>query len=337
MSFSTTLPHDATERADVQTSHVSDAESPLVSAATPTNPVLVALHGSVPADEPIVAIGARAAVACGVPLQLLSVLPAMVAAPAPRGSAAAARRERDETLLLDRSLLENTLRVQLGRLFRDATTTMTPPPYSIRVVSGDPDRVLPTLTAPTNATAMVIGRSIASSDISSLYSLVQSLRSTRVCHTARIPIIVVGTAEASEPFATVVIATDFSAPSWEAATMATRLAAPGAHIHVVHVHPNDPLARRSWYQDAMRAALTGWAQSLAALAPHGVQFHVAALTGYPYAELRDYMRTVGATALAVGGHAFERNTVTAPGYTLPERFLSTWSGSIVLGPSAMDA
>jgi hypothetical protein len=78
--------------------------------------------------------------------------------------------------------------------------------------------------------------------------------------------------------------------------------------------------------------VAGWASSLSALLPGSARLSVDVLTGMPYAELRRYLDKVDATAVAVGGHRVRETSVSALGYSVPERFLAEWSGTLVSGP-----
>lgn len=205
----------------------------------------------------------------------------------------------------------------------------------IQVVTGDPDYEIPSLLHALNADVLLIGRGEIGQGGKVLSVLLRGMRAARVCETSPIPVIAVAEPQDQRhPLDTVVIATDFSSASWNAAVMAVQAAPPGARIHVVNVVDDramDPTVSAAEH-GAAQATLVSWAAPLIALLPTGATLQTTVLGGAPYETLANFLVTTGATCVAVGGHRPRHNTISVIGRTVPERLLAAWSGTIVVGP-----
>jgi hypothetical protein len=286
--------------------------------------VLAAIHGLPHQDEAIVRVAAHMATAMGCNMTVLSVQsPAAVGASVPAASTPTTEpaTERDSHTALE-ALVSGAL-----------VGSPTPISWDVQVVTGDAECEVARLAMPEHTAAVVVGRSVGQHEQQNAYDFVNSLRSARVCQSSAVPVVVVApSASGHDPFDRVVVATDFSASSWYAAEAAARASSPKTEFHVVHVAPATALANGPAYREAMRSAVSGWASSLSALLPPSARLSVDVLTGMPYAELRRYLDKIDATAVAVGGHRVRETSVSALGYSVPERFLAEWPGTLVSGP-----
>jgi nucleotide-binding universal stress UspA family protein len=310
------------------------SRAPVTSPVQPVHRVLAAVHDLPEECKHVLLVAARIARATDTPLTVMSVIettPQLF--PIVDGSTniiADVQAPPSSTVLAGvKEDLTHTILAAVPEYAPGGTPHRV---FNTMVLAGDPEYEIANQVAASYAAVLVIGRGEVRGPGHVLDALLNGIRSARVCRASHVPVIAVARpVNSNDPLQTIVIATDFSPTSWEAAIAAVRAAPSNAQIYVVHVL-QDGSAAEPGRCEAARAGVTSWSAPLVALLPTGATLAVTVLSGDPYTALAAYLPRVNATCVAVGGHRPRYNTVTVSGRTVPERLLATWRGSIIFGP-----
>lgn len=196
--------------------------------------------------------------------------------------------------------VEATRRAEATRRVSTQMRRVLPYDADVEVHDGDPALVLGGIAHDANASVIVAG--IGRHQVADrLFGSETVLRLVRV---ADRPVLAVADAARARP-RRIVVATDFSETSEQAARLALAVAARGAVVYLAHVAPRDtsPYATegmRDAYQHAAHQALVQMRERLGV--PDCAVVEVVQLQGDPATELLAFAASVEADLIATGSH-----------------------------------
>ena len=291
--------------------------------------VLVAVHTDEQRRRPLLRVATHLAAVRRSQLTMLTVLE-QLQAETPLADASSlsspATVLSPETLHVTQTLLASAIAQAEPEYLTEPKRSMC----DIQILAGDPGDEIPNLLTSSHADILVIGRGEVGHTDGVLGVILQGMRTTQMYQASQTPVIAVADpSDGRHPLDTVVVTTDLSGASWNAAAVALQGAPAGAQIHVVHMTDEiieNPLAGPE-IREAIRMALDAWSESLRQFLPCGATLQTTIVDGESYDTLATFLTAVKATCVAVGGHG-----VTVAGGTLTGQLVAMWAGSLIVSP-----